>query len=320
MKQLVITSPGVSAWTDAPIPIPDQGEALIRVEAVATCPQWDLHIMNGEPMFPGMDLPYPYYPGQPGHEMVGFVEAVANPSSSLEQGDRVAAWRDSGPTCNGAYSQYVSLPTANLLPVSEDLAVEEIASLELAMCVQVSFDQVLQFESLNGKSVGITGLGPAGLIAVQIAKALGASVVAYDPVSARCDLARTLGADEALDPATESRADTFLDFGFDMTGLPTPIRFLVDRTRSAVAMFGVVREDIVFPASKWYGGFCLIGYGSHNLGSAKRALTWIQLGKLRLAPLVTQRLGFEDYDHGVSLLRSKEAIKVLFDPWTNSKG
>ena len=323
MKQLQIVAPGEAVWKDVDIPTPRPGETLVKVEAVTTCPQWDLHIMRGEPMFPGMELPFPYYPGQPGHEMVGRVEQVVTgaATSSLKPGDRVVAWRDSGPTRIGSYGQYVPVPTENLLPVTDDLAAEDIASLELAMCVQVSFDQLLQIGSLAGKAVGVSGLGPAGLIAVQIAKALGAaSIMAYDPVESRCELARSLGADQAMDPAYEARADVFLDFGLDMTGLPGAIRFLVDRTRTAVAMFGVVREDIVFPASKWYGGFSLVGYGSHNLGAAKRALTWIQLGRLRLAPLVTHRLRFDQYAKGISMIEKREAIKVLFDPWTDPEG
>lgn len=323
MKQLQIVAPGEAIWRDVDIPTPRPGETLVKVEAITTCPQWDLHIMRGEPMFESMELPFPYYPGQPGHEMVGHVEQVATSTttSSLKPGDRVVVWRDSGPTRAGAYAQYVTLPTENLLPISTDLDAEDIASLELAMCVQVSFDQLLQIGSFDGKTVGVSGLGPAGLIAIQIAKALGASsVVAYDPVESRCELARSLGANRAIDPASESRTDVFMDFGLDMTGLPGAIRFLVDRTRSAVAMFGVVREDIIFPASKWYGGFSLVGYGSHNLGAAKRALTLIQLGRLRLAPLVTHRLGFDEYAKGIAMLEKREAIKVLFDPWMDSKG
>lgn len=317
MKQLTITRPGEAEWKEAPEPKPAPDQVLVRVEAVATCPQWDLHIMRGEPMFPGMDLPYPYYGGQPGHEMVGFVEAVGSEVQSFRKGDRVAVWRDSGPRRPGAYAQYVSLPAENLLPVAERLAAEEIASLELAMCVQVSFDRLLQVESLANRTVGIAGLGPAGLIAVQVARAVGAStVVGYDPIESRRELAVTLGAHETSHPESETRKEQFLDVALDMTGIPSVIRFLVDHTRSAVALFGVVREDITFPGSRWYGGFSLLGYGEHNLGAAKRALSWIELGKLDLAPLITHRLGLPEYARGVELLESKEAIKILFDPWS----
>jgi threonine dehydrogenase-like Zn-dependent dehydrogenase len=272
--------------------------------------------MHGEPMFPGMKLDYPYHLGQPGHEMVGSVHLAGDESLSLRPGQRVVVWRDSGPARPGAYAQYVTLPAENLLPISADLSAAEIAPLELAMCVQVSFDQIRQIGDLANRAVGITGLGPAGLIAVQIARAMGAErVIGYDPVETRRTLAESLGAHETRHPDDESGSGLFLDFGLDMTGIPAAIGFLSNHAKRAVAMFGVVREDIAFPAKRWYGGFALLGYGNHNLGAAKRALAWVKLGKLKLAPLVTHHMGLEEYTHGVELLESKEAVKVLFDPW-----
>ncbi len=313
MKQLVITEPGKAIWTDAPIPQPSPTEVLVKVEAVTTCPQWDLHIMNGEPMFSGMELSYPYHPGQPGHEMVGEVVAAGSEVVNFVPGTRVAVWRDSGPARPGAYAEYVALPSENLLPVKADLKPEDIASLELAMCVHVSFDQLAMLGSLQGKTLGITGLGPAGLIAVQIGKALGAArVVAFDLVTERCELALELGADEALDPADEKRDSRYLDFGLDMTGFPKAIDFLVRHTKTAVAVFGVLRDPMTFPPSHWYGGFTLMGYGDHNLGAARRALSLIDIGALRLAPLVTHQMEFDAYEDGIELLRNRQAIKILF--------
>ena len=51
-----------------PVLEPQAGEVLLKVRAITTCPHWDLHINDGEPMFPHMQLGYPYTPGQPGHE------------------------------------------------------------------------------------------------------------------------------------------------------------------------------------------------------------------------------------------------------------
>jgi threonine dehydrogenase-like Zn-dependent dehydrogenase len=76
MKILQLEAPGRAAWKDAPCPTPAPGEVLLRVEAIATCPHWDLHLFGGKPMFPGMTLTYPYLAGQPGHEAVGEVVAL----------------------------------------------------------------------------------------------------------------------------------------------------------------------------------------------------------------------------------------------------
>src|SRR5687767_12340264 len=94
MMSLQIVEPGKVEWRSAPIPQPGPGEVLVRIEGVTTCPHWDLHLMSGEPMFPGRPLPYPYALGQPGHEAVGVVEALGPGVSTPPVGTRVAAWRD----------------------------------------------------------------------------------------------------------------------------------------------------------------------------------------------------------------------------------
>ncbi|MFN8489988.1 MAG: alcohol dehydrogenase catalytic domain-containing protein [Caldilineaceae bacterium] len=96
MKLLQILAPGQVEWRDAPIPQPGAGEVLVKVAAVTTCPHWALHLMSGEPMFPGVPPPYPYTPGQPGHEMTGAVVALGPGVTAFALDDRVAAWRDAG--------------------------------------------------------------------------------------------------------------------------------------------------------------------------------------------------------------------------------
>lgn len=314
MKQLQIVEPGKAVWHDVEKPEPGPGEALVRVNAVSTCPHWDIHILRGKPMFPGMALDYPYWPGQPGHEMTGTIEALGEGAVGPTIGTPVAVWRDAGPYRPGAYGEYACVPAENLLAVPESLLPEQIAPLELAMCVQVSFDQLASSGTMAGQRIGLTGMGPGGLIAVQIAKAMDAHVVAYDPVASRRALAEDLGADEVLDPAGESRSDRFLDFSIDLTGSVRAIEFLVERTRRAVTLFGVVRDAVTFPPSHWYGGFSLVGYGEHNIGSARRALDQVLSGSLRLDPLITRKMHFSEYVRGVELLENREAVKILFLP------
>lgn len=320
MKILQILAPGQVEWREAPMPVPAAGEALVRIEAVTTCPHWDLHLMSGEPMFAGGTLEYPYTAGQPGHEAMGTVVAVGPGVPSLASGTRVAAWRDQGHHRPGAYARFATFLEDNLLPLPAGLASERVTSLELAMCVQVSFDQLGQIAAVKGKRFGVAGLGPAGLVAVQLAKAGGArEVVAFDPLPARRELARSLGADLVLDPTGDGLppgrgAATALDAALDCTGLKTSIEYLMDRTRQAVAIFGVLREVVGFGPGHW-PGLTLMGYLPHNRGAAERALAQIVAGRLDLACLSTHSLPLSRYAEGVELLRRKEAIKVRFQPW-----
>lgn len=321
MKLLQITSPGQAEWRDAPVPKPGPGEVLVRILAVATCPHWDLHIFGGHPMFPGQTLTYPYLPGQPGHEAVGEVVALGPDVEIPRVGARVAVWRDTGRRPQGCYAQFNVLRADDLLEVPATLALADIASLELAMCVEVSFQQLARLGGVAGRRLGLSGLGPAGLVAVQLALAHGAAeVVCFDPVAERRTLATTLGAHRALAPDAAvwppSRGTPALDDAIDLTGVPAAIEFLMDRTQRCVTLFGVLREDVRFTTRHLFGpGLTLMGYGDHNRIAAETALTFIAAGKLRLAPLITHNLPFTRYAEGVELLRQKHAIKILFDPW-----
>lgn len=321
MKVLQIEAPGRAAWKEAPVPVPGAGEVLVRITGVATCPHWDLHLFSGQPMFAGMKLDYPYLPGQPGHEAVGEVVALGPEVTALRPGARVAVWRDTGRRPQGCYAQFNILRADDLIEVPASLEVAQIASLELAMCVEVSFQQLARLGGIAGRRIGLAGLGPAGLVAVQLARAHGAAeVVGIDPVAERRELAATLGAHRTLAPDAAawpaSRDAGALDDAIDLTGVPASIEFLMDRTRRCVTLFGVLREEVRFGSRHLFGpGLVLAGYGDHNRIAAETALRFIIEGKLHLAPLMTHKLPFTQYAEGVELLRSKRAIKVLFDPW-----
>jgi len=321
MKILQIESPGQAAWRDAPMPELEAGEVLVKVEGITTCPHWDMHILDGRPMFADRPLNYPYVPGEPGHEAVGEVVAFAPDVQGFEIGMRVAAWRDPGGRRQGCYAQYASLSAAHLIEVPKTLPAKSIASLELAMCVQGSMERLQAVDAIQGKRVCVSGLGAAGLLAVQMMRASGAGeIIGIDPQAERRDLAMQLGVDIALDPDDSSvpierfAANSF-DAALDTTGLSPVIEGLMQGTNEAVAIFGVLREDVKFGPAQWWGGFALLGYGTHERRHAEQALKWINAGQLDLSAIVTHELPLTRYAEGVELLRQKQAIKVLFLPW-----
>jgi threonine dehydrogenase-like Zn-dependent dehydrogenase len=320
-KLLQFDAPGRPVWRESALPVLEPDEVLLKVEGITTCPHWDLHMMDGTPMFPGAPLHYPLVPGQPGHEAVGEVLALGPAVEELEVGMRVVAWRDPGNRRMGCYAQYVPIRAEVLLPVSPTLSVEELASLELAMCVQGSINQLRAREGIEAKHVGVSGLGPSGLIAVQLSRAFGArTITALDPLECRRSLALELGADEVADPRSyswpEGRFDVrAFDAALDTTGLPVAIEALMNSTRETVAIFGVLRETVRFGTEQWWGGFGLLGYATHTRQAAEEAYQCILDKTLRLAPLVSEKLPFSRYAEGVEMLRSQRALKVLFDPW-----
>ena len=181
MKILQLMAPKEVVIREVATPQPGPGEVLMRVTAVTTCPQWDLHLRHNEPMFVGHRLSFPYTAGQPGHEATGVIEAIGPGVAELAPGDRVSAWRDPGHHVPGCYAQYVVHRAENVIRVPTDLPDEALAPVELAMCVGTVFRMLKDMDAVRGRCFGVTGLGPAGLVAVQMAKAEGArTIIGFD--------------------------------------------------------------------------------------------------------------------------------------------
>jgi threonine dehydrogenase-like Zn-dependent dehydrogenase len=242
----------------------------------------------------------------------------------LAVGDRVSAWRDAGHDIPGCYAQYVIHKAENVIKVPRGLPVEAVASIELAMCMGTVFLMLRDMGVVRGKVFGVTGLGPAGLIAAQMARAEGAArVVGFDPVAARRELAVKIGVDRCVDPAGDITAEfparpgaPAIDSGVDCVGAKCSVEFLMDHVRDAVALFGVQREDYTYGLR--HGGLRLCGYKGHFRASAEYAVGLIADGKLDLSPLVTHKLPLERYGEAIDLLEQRKAIKVCFLPWESA--
>ncbi|MEN6546218.1 MAG: zinc-binding dehydrogenase [Armatimonadia bacterium] len=321
MKILQITAPGQSTIVDVPIPEPKAGEVLVRVEAISTCVQWDLHCRHNEPMFLGHQFKYPYTPGRPGHEATGTVEAVGPGVTNVAVGDRVSAWRDRSEDVVGAYAQFYLNPAPNVIRVPEGLPPQATAPVEMAMCVATVFRMLRDMNAIAGRCFGITGLGPAGLMALQMARAEGASeVFGFDPLPERRELALSLGADACFDSTADLSAEfparpraPRLQTTVDCVGARRTVELSMDHTQDVVALFGVQREDYTY--AHRHGRLTLCGYKGHSWESAQYAVNLIEQGKLNLAPIITHNLPLERYDEGIALLERREAVKVCFFPW-----
>jgi threonine dehydrogenase-like Zn-dependent dehydrogenase len=316
MIVLQVTAPG-SAFVllDLPVPEPAPGEARVRIEGVATCPQWDLHLRHDAPMFVGHRFVYPYAPGQPGHEATGIVAAVGDGVTDLSVGDTVSVWRDPGHHRFGCYAQYAVKPVDDLIRVPAHLPPAARASVELAMCVAASIQRLSGMDALSGRTVAVAGLGPAGLIAAQLARAEGATaVVGLDLSPERRAYARDTGiVDHIHDPRSGALPEP-VGAGSDCVGAKASVEYLMDHVHGALALFGVQREPYTFDI-RHYGRLSLIGYPGHSRAAAEYAVDAIAAGRLDLTPLVTHQLPLSRYADGIALLERQEAIKILFDPW-----
>lgn len=173
--------------TDAPVPVPDWGEVLIRVTAAAVN---FVDIQQARGIFPGGPQP-PYLAGIEGAgEVVAVGEGVTDP----EPGTHVIGVGIAG----GAFAEYMVLPAVGVARVPEGWGDEQ------ALGLVVSWPTALAaLKPLGGIAAGQTVLihaaaGGTGQAAVRMAKHYGATVIAAAS-SSKHDVVRALGADHVID-------------------------------------------------------------------------------------------------------------------------
>ncbi|GLZ52769.1 NAD(P)H-quinone oxidoreductase [Actinomycetospora sp. NBRC 106378] len=213
MYGIAIREPGgpeVLEWTEQPDPEAGTGEVVLDVVA-AGVNRADVMQRQGN---------YPPPPGAselPGLECSGRISAVGPGVSGWNVGDEACAL-----LAGGGYAQKVVVPTAQLLPVPAGVSLVDAGGLPEVACTVWS-NLVLAADLRSGQTLLVHGgSGGIGTHAIQVGKALGATVLATAGHDDRLQLCRDLGADAALDyhgdlvelvtEATDGRgADVVLD-------------------------------------------------------------------------------------------------------------
>lgn len=179
-------------------PQPGAGEVLVRICCAGINPV-DWKAMDG--IFEGW-FPY-HFPAIPGWDAAGVVEAVAPDVADWKQGDEVMVY-GRGATVGrpGTYAEFGSFPADILAPKPGGLTWEQAAAIPLAALT--AWQALVETAQLRpGQRVIIPAAsGGVGSLAVQLAKHLGADVVASCSDSNR-DYVTALGADRVLDYETE---------------------------------------------------------------------------------------------------------------------
>src|ERR1700753_2217884 len=157
--------PDVLRMEDVGQPEPGPEEILVRVMAAGVGP-WDIAIREGR--FGGA-LPY-----IPGGEFAGVVEGSSGEFADFDNGTPVYGY----PALTGCYAQYVACPVEQLAPIPSGLSMADAGTAPInAMTAEQGLTDELAVGA--GDTVLITAAaGGLGHLAVQIARALGANVIA----------------------------------------------------------------------------------------------------------------------------------------------
>jgi threonine dehydrogenase-like Zn-dependent dehydrogenase len=313
---------------EMPVPEPGEGEVLIKRLGVVTCNAYDLHIYTGKP-YPDetASIEFPYRPGGPGHEWAGVVAALGPGVAQLQVGDWVSipGGRGSGRgVYPGAYAPYSVCNETRLMAVPRDMEVAKLAPLEMATCVASTILDLVAMGAIEGKKAGVSGLGPAGLIAAQMLRAEGAAgVVGLDIDRGRREYAVSAEiVDRAVDPLGEDgrslpyRRDpgVAIETGVDCAGAPAAIEYLMDHTRDVVSLFAVQHGPVEYRG--WslghHQGLKLCGYPNRDPACGDYTVSKIANGDIDLSLTVSHTMRLEQYGEALELIKNREALKVLF--------
>ncbi len=343
MRGLMKTArgPGNLELKEIKDPRPKRDEILIEVVAAGICGT-DVHIKHDQTFYtPPVIL---------GHEYSGKVVEIGPDVTEVAIGDSVVspatAYCGKCYQCktghmnrctsekkrilgtsraNGAFAKYLTVPEYIIHKVPKSVPMEEAALAEPTACVVHSV--IDKSPIMPGDVVVVQGPGTMGLLAAQIAKAMGAGKVIVTGVSAdqwRFDIAKKIGVDLTLDVQVEQ----------------DPLKTIMNETNGRGA-------DVVIEASgaciacnqaldfvKVAGHVTLLGIRGRPLEIDLDAIaikeltmsgTWgtlpsswvttlrlMESKKIDVAPLITHRISLDNWENGFELMEKQKAIKVLF--------
>ena len=219
----------------------------------------------------------------------------------------------------GGFAEYLSLPAGNIFKLPKDIDADLGAIFDPfgnAVHTALSFD-------LIGEDVLITGAGPIGIMAAEVARFCGARhIVITDINPYRLKLAAKLAKCHVINPK-EQRLESAMkdlgmkegfDVGLEMSGNPAAFKDMI----AAMNHGGQIATLGIFPASveiDWnqiiFKGLNVRGiYGRKIFGTWYKTASLLQSG-LDLSGIITHKIAFEDFESGFSLMAKGECGKVL---------
>jgi threonine 3-dehydrogenase len=338
MKALMKKHPGKGLSMErAPIPECDNSSVLIKIRKAAICGT-DVHIYNWDD-WAQRTINTPMIIG---HEFVGEVVDKGAGVKGFFNGDRVSgeghivcgvcrsclAGRRHlctqtvgvGVHRDGCFAEYLCLPASNAWHVDPSIPSETAAIFDPfgnATHAALSFDLV-------GEDVLITGAGPIGIMSVAIARHVGARhVVITDINDYRLEIARTMGATRTINVTQRSIKECIhelgmigFDIGLEMSGQESAFESMLENMYHGgrIALLGIQPgltqidcNNIVFK------GLTIKGiYGREIFETWYKMQTMLKSG-LDIAPVITHRFPFDEYQKGFDVMLSGKAGKVILE-------
>ncbi|WP_119461818.1 MDR/zinc-dependent alcohol dehydrogenase-like family protein [Rhodospirillaceae bacterium SYSU D60014] len=182
MRAAVLTGPGQLRMNEVGRPEPGPGQVRVRLEGCGVCAS------NLTPWAGPEWMQFPTEPGALGHEGWGVVDAVGDDVQGLSVGDRVAA------LSYNSYAEYDLADADAVVALPESLASQPFPGEPLGCAMNI----FRRSEIEAGQTVAIVGIGFLGAILTRLATDAGARVIAISRRPFSLDVAREMGAAEAI--------------------------------------------------------------------------------------------------------------------------
>lgn len=334
--------------SEADIPDIKPDEVLIKIHKTAVCGT-DLHIYLWDE-WAQQTIPVPMHVG---HEFYGKIVDIGAQVKGFALDDRVSG--EGHITCGhcrncrggtqhlcknhigvgvtraGCFAEYLAIPATNVFKVPNSIHDDLVAifdPLGNAVHTALSFD-------LTGEDVLITGAGPIGLMAIRIAKHVGARHVVISDINPyRLALAEKLGVSKAINVANYARVEDVdralqttmsdlgmsegFDVGLEMSGNPKAITSMVNVMNHGgrMALLGIPSGDI---SINWnqviFKGLFLKGiYGREMFETWYKMASLLQSG-LDVSPIITHHFQVDAFEEAFAVMKTGNCGKVILD-WT----
>ncbi|CDN42235.1 L-threonine 3-dehydrogenase [Paenibacillus sp. P22] len=325
---------------EVPIPQIAADEVRIKVKASSICGT-DMHIYHWDEWAEQNVVT----PNVFGHEFSGIVESVGSAVTNVAVGDHVSAeghivcgtckqcrsgnahvcpnTRSFGISAPGCFAEYAVTKAVNIIHNDPSLP-HELACLQDPLGNAV---HTVMAGDIVGKSVAVIGCGPIGLMAIQVAKAVGAGkIIAVDLHDYRLGMAAKLGADACIksetgkDVAAELRGLTDgagVEVGLEMSGNGHAINSLLEAMANAgrVSLLGIPSKAVPIDLARH---IIFKGLQVYGITGRRMYQTWHQIkglldaGRIDLRPLVDHTFTLDRFEEAFELMGSGQCAKIVF--------
>ncbi len=328
MKAVVIEAPSRVAYREVDEPVVGPGEVLVRSREAGLC-RTDIEVMTGQ----FTDPRWVRFPVIPGHEWAGTVVEVGADVVAVRPGDRVVcegmiSCGRCGPCrrgethwCEriealgfhrpGGYAELVAVPERVVHRLPDHVSFDAGVLVEPASVVLHGVEKA---SPQPGESVAVIGVGTLGSLAIMLLALHSPSrIVAYGVREEELELARELGATEAVLAGEPVPSEAEIDLVIETAGAPAAVELATQLCRPGgrAVLLGIAGEGrtLTLPSD------LLVGKDMTLIGSiAYRAATWSRVvgllsdGVLELDPIVTHRFPIDEFEDAIALMDDRRGI------------